>query len=368
MIKLRRSIIICLTFVIAISLLLTGCQDGTKDSQPDTSGQTGTITVTDCIGRQVEIPDQVDRIACLYAFSGHVVAMLGKADQIVSVVDGLKRDVLLNSLYPGIKEANIPVTSGSINIEELIKAQPDLAFIKGETARSEGEVAKLNKANIPYLVVDFNNMREQQYAVTMIGQAIGAETEARKYNEFYQACIDRVEKKVSSIPSSQRVRVYHSVNEATRTDMKDTLPADWLQAAGVNNVSVNQPLKLIEEKHFASLEQILLWNPDVILVNEYGVGDYIMTNEQWATLSAVQNHRVYQMPIGISRWGHPGSLETPLAILWTAQLLYPDKFTELDLADEAKGFYAEFFNLQLSDEEIDQVLKAQGMRKAKGNK
>ncbi len=363
----KHNIIICLIMILVMLFWLTGCQDDTDGSQSNTSEQTGTKTVTDCIGRQVVIPGHVDRIACLYAFTGHVVAMLGKADQMVSVVDGLKRDVLLTSLYPGIKQANIPVTSGSINIEELIKAKPDIVFIKGETAHNEGEVAKLNKANIPYLVVDYKNMREQQYAVTMIGQAVGAEDEAHKYNEFYQVCINQVEKKVSPIPSAQRVRVYHSVNEATRTDMKDTLPADWLQAAGANNVSVNQPLKLFEEKHFASLEQILLWNPDIILVNEYGVVNYIMTNEQWATLNAVKNNRVYQMPIGISRWGHPGSLETPLALLWTAKLLYPDKCPELDIAAEAKHFYEEFFNLQLSDEEMDQVLKAQGMRKSKGN-
>jgi iron complex transport system substrate-binding protein len=365
--KAKPRIIIYLMLIIALSLCLIGCQSDSNGSRPNASGHLGTITVTDCIGRQVVIPDRVERIACLYAFSGHVVAMLGKGDNIVSVVDGLKRDVLLTSLYPGIKKANIPATSGSVNIEELIKAKPDIVFIKGETAHSEGELAKLNKAKIPYLVVDYKNMQEQQYAIAMIGQAVGATDKARKYNQYYQACINRVEKKVGSIPRSQRVRVYHSVNEATRTDKKDTLPADWLQAAGADNVSVNQQLKLFEGKHFASLEQILLWNPDVILVNEYGVGDYIMTNEQWAALSAVKNHRVYQMPIGISRWGHPGSLETPLALLWTAKLLYPDKFTDLDIAAEAKHFYEEFFNLQLSNEEISQVLSAQGMRKAKGN-
>ena len=72
----------------------------------------------------------------------------------------------------------------------------------------------------------------------------------------------------------------------------------------------------------------MLWDPEVIIVNEAGVADYIMTNKQWSSLSAVKKNKVYQMPIGISRWG-THSLE-PLAILWTARTLYPDLFADID--------------------------------------
>ena len=77
--------------------------------QPSKSGADGTVNaetriVTDCIGRKVEIPDHVERIACLYAFAGHVTAMLGQSDKIVAVVDGMKRDVLLTSMFPSTPE------------------------------------------------------------------------------------------------------------------------------------------------------------------------------------------------------------------------------------------------------------------------
>ena len=346
--------------LIIVFSFLTGC------SSPVISDQNlaqDTFLVTDSIGRQVAVPAKVERIACLYAFTGHVLTMLGKSANIVAVVDGLKRDVLLTEMAPSIKEASVPVSSGAINIEELLRARPDLIFIGGDTAKDQGELDKLQKSKIPYLVVDYKNIKEQEYAIQMIGLAVGAEDKAKKYNEYYQSCIDRVEAKVKDIPLSQRIRVYHSVNEATRTDIKDTLPADWLQVAGAFNVSVNEKLKLIDgNKYFANLEQILLWNPQVILVNEDGVADYIRKNPQWSNIDAVKNGKVYQMPNGISRWGHPGSLETPLAILWTAKTLYPDRFPDLDMAKEAQNFYKEFFNYPLTDEVAAQVLSGKGMR------
>jgi iron complex transport system substrate-binding protein len=353
-----------------VCLLIAGCAAKDKMSSNGAGllkeGAPGTVTVTDFTGRQVMVPAEVERIGCLYAFTGHVLAMLGRGNDIVAVVEGLKRDVIMRGLCPDIKAALAPSTSGAINLEELVKSNPDLVFIRIDTASNEGEVAKLQKSAIPYLVVEYRNMIEQMDMIEMIGQAVGKHERALKYNEYYQGCIDRVQAKVKEIPTNERVRVYHSVNEATRTDAKDTLPADWLQAVGAINVSLDQELKFMEDKYYAGLEQILLWDPDVIIANEAGVADYIMTNKQWSSLSAVKNHKVYQMPNGISRWGHPGSLETPLAILWTAKTLYPDMFSDIDMMAETKYYYREFFNYPISDQETAQVLSGMGMRALKG--
>jgi iron complex transport system substrate-binding protein len=358
-----------LTACLLVCLLAAGCAKD-KTSQNGAAalkeGAQGSVILKDFTGRQVVAPAEVERIGCLYAFTGHVLAMLGRGNDIVAVVEGLKRDVIMRELCPDIKDALVPSTSGAINLEELVKADPDLVFIRIDTASNEGEVAKLQKSAIPYLVVEYRNMKEQMDMIEMIGQAVGEHERALKYNEYYQRCIDRVQAKVKDIPIKERVRVYHSVNEATRTDAKVTLPADWLQAVGAVNVSLDQELKFMEDKYYAGLEQILLWDPDVIIANEAGVADYIMKNKQWSSLSAVKNQKVYQMPNGISRWGHPGSLETPLAILWTAKTLYPEIFSDIDMMAETKYYYREFFNYPISDQEAAQVLSGMGMRSLRG--
>ena len=355
----RRVLVLCLVFSL---LLAGGCR---KPESGGTQSNVDTITITDCVGRQVTIPAQINRIACLCPEAGYTMAMFGKGDKIVAVVGGIQRDLILTEMYPQIKELPVPKGSGVINIEELVKTEPDVVFVKSDTSSNEAEVEKLNKSKIPFLVVDFNSMQEQQNAIAMIGKAVGAADKAALYNQYYQNCIARVQKQVTNIPQQEKVRVYHSINEATRTDIQKSLSGDWTQAAGANNVAANENLKSLEGKYFASLEQILLWDPQVILVNELGVADYIVTNKQWAPLAAVKNHMVLQMPNGISRWGHPSSPETPLAVLWLAKTIYPDKFADLDMVAETKSFYKEFFGFELSDEVVSKILFGEGMRTAK---
>ncbi len=347
--------------VVLLLLGISGCQQGEIPAQEATA----TVAITDCIGRQVEIPAQVERVACLCPDAAYTIAMLGQGDKMVAVVDGVKRDMILTDLYPAIKDLPMPKSSGVINIEELLGTRPDVVFVKRDISDSKAETEKLEKVKIPFLVVDYNSMEEQQYAAEMIGQVMGESDKAQRYKEYYQDCINRVQERIKDLEPQQRVRVYHSLNEATRTDVAGSLSGDWLDAAGAFNVSTQEKLRLLEGKYYASLEQILLWDPEVILVNEMGVDQYIMTNKQWAPLQAVKQQKVYKLPSGISRWGHPSSPETPLVILWTAKTLYPDRFTDLDMARECEDFYQEFFGMQLSDEVIRNILFGEGMRAAR---
>ncbi|MCR4419619.1 MAG: ABC transporter substrate-binding protein [Clostridia bacterium] len=363
----RRAVIRRFTTIVLLLIILAavaGC-NGTPGSETDRkaiTGTTHTVTVTDTLGRQVKVPARIERIACLCPFSGDAAVMLGQGDKIVAVIGGLKREVLLTEICPAVKSAAVPRVSGTINIEELIRCDPDVVFVKNDTALNEAEVDKLNRAGLTFVVVDFRSMEEQRYAMRLMGQVLGASEEAEEYNRYYESCLERVRKVVEQIPAEQRVRVYHSLNEATRTDYTQSLPADWTQAAGAINVSVNQQLKLVENEYYATLEQILQWDPDVIICNEPATLDYIMSNEQWSPLKAVKSRKVYLMPIGVSRWGHFSSLETPLAVLWTAKTLYPDRFRDLDMVAETKFFYRQFFDLELSDEMVSQILSGEGLR------
>ena len=76
-------------------------------------------------------------VGCLYAFTGHVVTMLGRGAQIVAVSKGLKRDTLLHRICPQILDAAVPKSKGAVNIEELLKARIDIVFIPGEIGRND---------------------------------------------------------------------------------------------------------------------------------------------------------------------------------------------------------------------------------------
>ncbi|MEL7647548.1 MAG: ABC transporter substrate-binding protein [Sedimentibacter sp.] len=360
---------IWLAIILLSSLFLWGCASETavpKDVEAD-SAKESFITVVDCFNREVSIAVPVERIACGYAYTGHVAALLGRGDDIVAVVDGLKRDKVLTEMYPHIKDLPVPFSTGAINIEELLSCSPDVVFIKTDTALNKDATDKLDSLNIPYVVIDYFSMEEQMKTISIMGKVLGEEEKAQSYINYYMETIEKTRKITSAIPQDERVSLYHSVNEAVRTDLKDSFQDQWIQVTGGINVSVNDELKVSGDKTYATLEQIYLWDPDIIIANESGVPEYILTNEQWASLRAVKEKKVYQIPNGISRWGHPGSLETPLAILWTSRLLYPQYFTDLDMVKETKNYYSRFFSMDLTEVQAQQILTGQDMRELKTN-
>lgn len=356
----KIGVALLLLFMIAIYLW----SEGAAEEKPSVS--LGGRTVVDCFDREVMIPEKLERVACLYAFSVHVTTMLGEGDKITAVVNGSKRDMLLNEINPHIEAAATPSDDGIINIEELLASKPDLVFLKGETARLEEETAKLELFSIPYVVIDFVTIEEQMRAIEVIGAVFDKLEQAQAYNAYYREVIAESRKRSADIPREERVRLYHSVNEAARTDAAGTLMAEWTEIAGAVNVSVGSNLRIYENKYFASIEQILNWDPEVIICNQFGVDQYILSNEKWATIEAVEQGRVYKIPTGISRWGHPGGMETPLAILWTMTKLYPERSRDIDLYAETRRFYAEFFDYEISDELLERILSGGQMRLKKG--
>lgn len=359
-------------YLCIILMIFTGCS--TDRNVIKSNANREMVTITDCVGREVEIPKKVERVASVFATSGHIVTILGRGDSIVAISNGLTRDILLHEICPSVKNALVVKGGGHFNIEELIKANPDVVFFSTDVIKDPATEKKIKQLGIPYLIVEYKNLEEQKYAVEMIGKVLGEEDKAKKYNQYYDDLVAMVRERVKDIPEKDRVRVYHAINEVARTDSPNTLPADWTKVAGAKNVSIEEEhaegledsFKLVNTKFFVSFEQICLWNPDVIIANGNGIDLYLKTKEQFKEIKAVLNDKVYLLPNGVSRWGHPYSIETPLAILWTAKTIYPDKFQDIDMVKETKIFYKEFFNYDLTDEKAKQILSGKGMRIPKG--
>jgi iron complex transport system substrate-binding protein len=356
-----------LIIFILVVILASGCSGCNHNNTDYESPAESTRTVIDCIGRRVSIPEHVEKIGCLYAFAGHVTVMLGEERKIVAVVDGLKRDALLTGMFPDLLDKAVPYTDGSINVEELVKLDPDVVFIRRSTSENPGEMKKLEAFHIPALVIDSNTIQEQRTAVQVVGEVCGeaAMEKAKLYDEIYRQAMDIAAEKKAKLHEDEIVSVFHSINEATRTDAQNTLPAEWTDLVGVRNVSVGKELNLLEGKMYAGLEQIYLWDPQVIICNEPGVADYMKSDGKWAELQAIKSGKVYQMPIAISRWGHPGSVETPLAIYWLGKLVYPQLYSDIDLENETRNFYQTFFHYNLDQKELNSIFAGEGMRVSK---
>ena len=333
-----------------------------------TASAQAVITETDGQGHVLTLAQYPERIACLYAFTGHVTAMLGRGEDMVAIVKGLKKDKLLGQIVPQLSSLPVPSAGGIIHIESLIKTRPDIVFLKPETAGIDQEVEKLREFCLPYFSAAYSDMATQMAVIEAMGRILNQEQKASDYTRYYRQAIARVKAKTDRIPEANKLPVYHAINEPFRTDGPGTLEADWTGACNILNVSVGKNLlEKKRNKRFAGMEQILMWNPEMIIANENQTARNILSDPQWAPIKAVKTGRVFTIPVGISRWGHPGGLETPLAILWTAKTAYPDLFTDLDLDVEVRQFYRRFFDLNLDDPTIERILSGQGMRTTHSN-
>jgi len=321
-----------------------------------------TLAVVDCVGRTVLIPEQAQKIAALDPFAGQALIMLGYGDKMVATVGGVQRDLLLQYMSPTLADAVIVKESGSMNAEAVLSLGVDLIFVSSDMHFSNAERQKLDKVGIPYLVIEYFTMEEQCEALRVIGNAISAQAEAEAYVEYYLRAIEEVSAVTATIPDDIKPSLYHSVSEAVITDAAGSFGADWIAVVGAKNVSLHTDLLASGKNYSTTLEQIFVWDPDLIICNETGVSDYIMGSSRWLGLRAVREGRVYQIPIGVSRMGHPNSIETPLAIRWLAELLYPDYFPDFDFKEELRVFYQQFFDYEIDDATIDKIIDGEGIR------
>jgi iron complex transport system substrate-binding protein len=355
----KKNFSLFLAFFLLISLL-SGCQNQMPAANVPTK------TIVDCLDREVVIPENPQRVACLYASTAHLMAMLGVTDKIIGIPNGIKRDVLMSYIIPDVDTLSVPFQDGAINIEELLATKTDLALIRQSTAENKGEVEKLDKAGIPWVVVDYSSLESLKKAVTVMGAVFNKQERAAGYDAEIQGILDLVAQRVSAVPETSRIRVYHAVNEAARTDLNGDICTQITDAAGVINVSA-QGGNLISdsEKTMTTLEQIYVWNPDAIIANDINATKYIQTDSKWSGLGAVINERVTTLPVGVTRWCHPGSIEPHLAALFIAKHFYPDQFNDVDLTAVVRDGYQKWFGLELSDENIAAILSGEGMRLSK---
>lgn len=359
----RKKTSFLLSWLLMVGMLMTilaGCQTSNPTAAVPTK------TIVDCMDREVVIPADPQRVACLYASTAHIMAMLGQEDKIVGIPNGIKRDVLMAYKRPDIDSLSVPFNDGAINIEELLATNTDLVLLRQSTADNTGEIEKLDKAGIPWVVIDYASLDGLQKAITVTGQVFNQDERAAGYNTSVEQTLELLSQRISDLPDAARPRVYHAVNEAARTDLAGDLCSQITDAAGIINVSTEGGSLITDaEKTMTTLEQIYRWNPDAIIANDINASKYMRTDPKWSGLKAVAEQQVTTLPVGVTRWGHPGSMEAHMAALFIAKTFYPDRFTDVDMTQTIKDYYKQWFDLTLSDADAAAILSGAGMRLAK---
>jgi len=315
-----------------------------------------TRTLTNLDGSPLVVPTSLHRIADAWHAHNVVLAMLGAGDRIVGTVFEPTDRPWFYRIQPSMKGA-APVFKTALNTEELVKLAPDLVFLPA----SDKNADKIRSLGIPVVPLNFTDFAGLKACFVLTGEILGgtAPQRAAKYTSYLDAKLALVTGRTGNLPADKRPKVLHLTSVTPLlADGNNTIIQAWIEAAGGVNAAAGVS-GLTKE---INMEQVLAWDPDVIIVSQTvgskSIDEAALVNDPlWKKLKAVQNGKLVRNPDGAFLWDR-NSAEEALQIQWAAQLLHPDLFPELDMVKEAQGFYQDFFGYSLTVAEAQKILAA----------
>lgn len=322
--------------------------DSAKDEQ---------VKFTDSTGREVEIPKNIDRIAPSGPLAQVVLYTLCP-DKLVGLAAEMKDS---QTEFIDEKYRSLPVFGNfygdTLNMEAIMSAKPQVVIDIGEMKPTAKEDMKgvQDKTGIPsiFIHMELDSMAE---AYRTLGKIVGEEDQAEKIASYVEKTLSEAKEKSESIPDDKKVRIYCGSGDAGLTALiKGTVHSDIIDAAGGENVAdVEQSAR--GGVSDISMEQLMLWQPDVILFTPGSIYSDVDMREEWQGLEAVKDKKVYEVPANPYSWiGQPPSVNRIIGIKWLGNLIYPDVF-QYDMKEETKEFYKLFYHCEVTDEQVDQLL------------
>ncbi|HDJ29983.1 MAG TPA: hypothetical protein ENF29_02905 [Candidatus Acetothermia bacterium] len=311
----------------------------------------GTVTVVDQTGRTVLVTQPVTRIASVYGISTYYVYALGAQGRLVmagyvGVKDAANAPAALKTIDPDLKEK---ITFGVPNVEEIASLSPDLVL--SNPLKDKGMAPLLAELGIPTIEYAPEGLERVKEGMLLTGKVLGKDAYSRA--QAFARDYDRIIAAVSTAVAGRTpVSVYFCGTNKLRVISGDMYQTEMIALAGGESVSE----KLKGYWNNVNLEQVLAWNPEVIIIAPYGkvTPSDILDDPDWGSIAAVRSGRVYKMPRVIAPWDTPVP-DSLVGILWLAAVLHPGA-VPLDLAAELERFYSTYYGYELAEEEVGRLL------------
>jgi iron complex transport system substrate-binding protein len=366
MFKRKRARIIIPFLLVALVLLVLSCSKTETGSKSDIAVgiEPGANTIVDMAGRTVNLPSKIESV-----YATHSIGTLFVYTLAPDLVAGWNF-ALMNSEKQFIKKDyyNLPVLgrwkgTGSANTEELLLAAPDIIINMGDLTPTY--ISESNEAqeilNIPVVMVD-GSITHQADSYEFLGKLLGREKRATLLSEYSRGIVSSVKEHTQTIDDTERIRVYYGAGmNGLETVPKGSINTEVLDLVGGTNVAdpgVNENLRRLE----ISIEQLLQWNPSVIILSANSshneeLYELIVANESWQNIDAVKHNQVYVIPYGPYDWfSQPPTLLRLMGLQWLGNRLYPNLYN-LDITIQTKSFFELFFDLQLNDQQLNEMFE-----------
>ncbi len=331
-----------------LSLLLCGC----GQAGANTTGETQEFT--DSTGRTVTLPAKITRIAISGPLSQIYILPLA-GDMLVGVSTAYAddaQDYLPAYIYEKAEIGQLYGGKGEMDLEALLAAAPDVVIDIGEPKKTTADdlTALTEQTGIPFIHIDATVATAPE-AYRTLGKLLGREEKAEElavWCEDTYAMITAMMEKVDA-DGARKSLLYCLGDKGVNVIAKGSFHAETINFMS-DNLAVVEDVVSSGAGNEVDLEQILLWNPDVIIFAPDSCYDDIASSGQWQSVGAVSRGDFYKTPTGPYGWlSSPPAVQRYLGMLWLGQLLYPE-YTQYDLQTEVTEYYKLFYGCNLTEE------------------
>lgn len=312
--------------------------------------------VTDMAGRKVKVPDAIRSVYNAGPYM--TVATYLIAPELLSSLSLPLDKHAEPYLVPGI--AKLPVLGSTmgqgrqVNPESLLAQKPDMALAWSAPYTDNSRTEEMfQHAGIPLVYVNLDTMADYPAAMRFMGQLLGREKRGNEFADYMSQALARVKAAVGSIPDAQKVKVYYAQSaDGLSTECHLSFHAEPITLAGGYNVHRCE-LKTHVGMEKISLEQVLAYDPEIIITQDAGFATSVLGNPQWQRIRAVRSKRVYYVPHAPFNWiDRPPTVMRALGVQWLAGLFYPERY-RFDRLRDTREFYRRFLGVEPGDKLID---------------
>lgn len=319
--------------------------------------QSPTHTVTDSAGRRVEIPQKVSRVLAAGPPASILLYTLAPEKMVGWVREPSPAEK--EFLAPGVRDlpeyGRLTGRGGTANIENVIKFKPDIIIDIGSIGGTFVSLADnvQQQTGIPYVLLD-GTFSKTPEMYRLLGSLLGVPERAEKLAAYADETLKGLASRIASIPASERPRVYYGRgSNGLETGLGGSINMEVLDYVGATNVAASAGTGGISK---VSMEQVLAWNPDVILVLDPAFYRAVATDPLWNGIKAVRDKRVYLAPNLPYGWfDAPPGVNRLMGVRWLISIFHPQVMRQ-DLRAGTREFFRLFYQVDLSDQQVDRLL------------
>lgn len=349
---------------VSATMLLGACstRDGVDEANPETGTLSEPIVITDQRGVTHTFTEPIDSIVTTIIPSPSMITAI---DQSYDRIDGvnqatIKRDTgsVFEEMFPEAVN-NVVVSAPDFvpNVEAIIEIDPDVVIQWADQGDYDTFIGPIEAAGYPVIGLEYGTQEDLETWIDIFATLLGQEERGEELLEVMHETIAELEAFAKEQEESPTALFLRSAGDGGyNAGMGSDLGYmnTWMTISGATNVGADIEYS---PTNATNVEQLIEWNPDVIFVSSMTAltpAD-IYADPSLADLSAVHNHRVYAVPSG-GFWWDPPSAESNLTMLWAAQVLFPET-ADFDLRSEMKEHYEFLYGYEISDTQIDEILR-----------